>query len=78
MKLADRLRRNMRYYMAVQRRTHKALARRLGVTEQAVSKWMTGSRMPTLKHVELMAMVFGVDPALLFAEKLPVRGGTPG
>ena len=74
MKLADRVKRNMRYYMAVQRRTQGAVARRLGVNQQSVSHWMNGSRAPTLKHVEQMATIFGIDPALLFAEKLPVRG----
>lgn len=69
MSLVERLRRNLRYYMAVQNWTQAKMAEKVGVCVQVVSDWLNGRRNPTLKHIEQMAEAFGVDPALLFAEK---------
>lgn len=70
MKMIERLRRNLRYCVAEQNWTQAVLAEKVGVCVQVVSDWMNGRRNPSLNHIEQMAEIFGVDPQVLFAEKI--------
>ena len=44
------------------------LARLLGVTHASVAQWESGRNHPRHKHIEKMAAIFGVPPAVFFAD----------
>jgi transcriptional regulator with XRE-family HTH domain len=49
------------------------LASRLGVNISQVSRWRNGHTLPTLRYIDLIAHVFGVDPQrlALLAGRMP-------
>lgn len=51
--------------------SQEALAERLGVSRQAVSKWETGEATPELTKLVLLAKVFGVTTDELLSESAP-------
>lgn len=59
--------------------SQEALAERIGVSRQAVSKWETGEAMPELPTVVALAKEFGVttDWLLSDAEEIPAAEPTP-
>lgn len=44
------------------------LARRLGVTQVTISRWLTGAYLPGPKNLERLAVELGQDPVALFSE----------
>lgn len=44
------------------------LAKALGVTNQAVSTWETGKRLPRMGAIEKMSMLFGVSKGYIIGE----------
>lgn len=56
------LARNIRTYRKLRGLTQGALAERLYVTAQNVSKWETGKAVPDIAHLCALAQVFGVSP----------------
>lgn len=51
--------------------SQEALAEKLGVSRQAVSKWETGEAVPELSKLMLLAQTFGVTTDLLLSESEP-------
>ena len=51
--------------------SHEALAEKLGVSRQAVSKWETGEAVPELSKLVLLAAAFGVTTDWLLSESEP-------
>ncbi len=51
--------------------SQEALAERLGVSRQAVSKWETGDAVPELGKLSLLAKTFGVSADWLLSEEAP-------
>ena len=51
--------------------SQEALAERLGVSRQAVSKWETGEAVPELSKLMLLAQTFGVTTDWLLSESEP-------
>jgi len=66
------LARNIRSYRKLRGLTQGALAERLYVTAQNVSKWETGKAVPDIAHLCALARVFGVSP-----DRLLVSGESP-
>lgn len=56
--------------------TQSALACRMGVTPQAVSKWETGRALPDLAHVDELAAVLEVEVTYLLWGKVGFEGVT--
>jgi len=54
------------YYRKKARMRQFDLARRLGVSEQLVSKWETGRAIPTIETMVDVSRIVGVDPALVW------------
>lgn len=51
--------------------SQEALAEKLGVSRQAVSKWETGDAVPELGKLSLLAKTFGVSADWLLSEDAP-------
>ncbi len=51
--------------------SQEALAERLGVSRQAISKWETGDAVPEINKLLLLANVFGVTTDWLLSEEEP-------
>ena len=51
--------------------SQEALAEKLGVSRQAVSKWETGEAVPELSKLVLLAAAFGVTTDWLLSESEP-------
>lgn len=49
--------------------SQEALAEKLGVSRQAVSKWETGEAIPELTKIPIMAKIFGVTADFLLSEE---------
>jgi transcriptional regulator with XRE-family HTH domain len=69
-----------RWHVAIQswidanpeRRTYAALGRRVGVTGQTVSRWLSHGHTPTMATLARVQVVTGVD-AKLAADPLPMK-----
>jgi len=48
--------------------TQYEIAKRLGVTEQAVSKWYTGKNLPSTKNLVVLSKLLGKDVETLLNE----------
>lgn len=59
--------------------TQREFASRLGVTEQAVSKWERGSGLPDISLVEGICDILGISPNILFgvAQNKLAEGNNP-
>ena len=58
--------------------TQEALAEKLGVSRQAVSKWETGDAVPELGKLPLLAGAFGVTADWLLSGEEPAEpAGAP-
>lgn len=53
--------------------SQEALAEKIGVSRQAVSKWETGEAVPELSKLPLLSKVFGVSADWLLSEEEPVK-----
>ncbi len=49
----------IRYLREAHNMSQSELARRLGVTAQAVNKWEAGVNVPKLKNLRAMVVIFG-------------------
>lgn len=58
--------------------SQEALADRLGVSRQAVSKWETGEAEPEIGKLRLLAREFGVSTDWLLSEDGPEQEAAPG
>lgn len=56
--------------------SQEALAERLGVSRQAISKWETGEAMPEVTKLAALAKVFGVTADWLISDEEPVQHAT--
>lgn len=54
--------------------SQEALAERLGISRQAVSKWETGDAVPEINKLMLLANAFGVTTDWLLCEEEPEEG----
>lgn len=57
--------------------SQEALAERVNVTRQAVSKWELGTSVPELETVVALARTFGVSTDYLLSDEEPVSGTEP-
>ena len=57
--------------------SQEALAEKLGVSRQAVSKWETGEAVPEISKLLLMSRAFGVTTDWLLSEEEPERSEEP-
>ena len=57
--------------------SQEALAEKLGVSRQAVSKWETGEAVPELSKLVLLASTFGVTTDWLLSESEPEPDAAP-
>lgn len=55
--------------------SQEALAEKLGVSRQAVSKWETGEAVPELEKLLRLSQAFGVSTDWLLSEEEPEDGG---
>ena len=55
--------------MLLKRITQEEMAMRIGVTTVTMSRWMTGKRCPSSKHLEAMARELNCDLVLVEKEK---------
>lgn len=53
--------------------SQEALAEKLGVSRQAVSKWETGESLPEIDKITQMAKIFGVSTDSLLLDEEPAR-----
>lgn len=51
----DRFRKNLRQYMKDTRTTQAALAEALGVSQSAVSAWLSGTKTPSVENLWALA-----------------------
>lgn len=58
--------------------SQEALAEKLGVSRQAISKWETGESVPELSKLVLLARAFDVTTDWLLSESEPEPGDHPG
>lgn len=58
--------------------SQEALAEKLGVSRQAISKWETGESVPELSKLVLLARAFDVTTDWLLSESEPEPGDIPG
>ena len=54
--------------------SQEALAEKIGVSRQAISKWETGEATPELSKLALLAKTFGVTADWLISEDDPPEG----
>jgi hypothetical protein len=67
MDIEERLRLNVRFFLAASRHTHGELAAHLDLKRNTVTGKLNGVS-PLLPHMEGIADFFGVDPRLLLAD----------
>lgn len=56
---------NIKYYREEHNLTQTELAKRIGVTDKAVSTWENGTREPRMGVIDAMSALFGVDKVKL-------------
>jgi transcriptional regulator with XRE-family HTH domain len=55
--------------------SQEALAKMLGVTKSAVSRWESGERSPRISEINTLARKMGIEPAELLGLKPSKNGG---
>lgn len=63
--------RNLNYYLAKSRENQSDIARFLGVSKSTVSAYCSGSQVPRIDKIELLAQHFGIEKSDLIEEKQP-------
>ena len=58
--------------------SQEALAEKIGVSRQAISKWETGEAAPELSKLALLAKTFGVTADWLISEDNPPESAAQG
>ena len=58
-----------RYYLRKRYKNQRTFAKRIDVTQQAVSAWANGDKNPTWKHVIQMANVFNIPARQLLGKQ---------
>jgi len=64
------------YYRKKSGLSQEALAEKLGVSRQAVSKWETGEAVPEINKIILLAKTFGITTDDLLSEDEPIEDTT--
>lgn len=62
---------NLKKYMYLNSKTQTDLINDLGFNKSAVSTWCSGSRLPRMDKVQLLADYFGIEKSDLLEEKKP-------
>ena len=62
---------NLKKYMYLNSKTQTDLINDLGFNKSAVSTWCSGSRLPRMDKVQLLADYFGIEKFDLLEEKKP-------
>ncbi len=68
-KVKEILARNVQYYFKKSNLTRGEFANRIGMTEQAVSKWISRGDAPSIDSLDKVAMALGVQIKDLFEER---------
>lgn len=58
--------------------SQKAVAARVGVSQQTVSKWLTGETQPRVKLLPALADALSIDPTELSAALVAINEPAPG
>ena len=61
--------------MKKQGETNYQLAKELGVSQSTVAGWVSGKRIPQLRHLHSIAAHYGIDVDTLYAACDPQKAG---
>lgn len=61
---------NLKKYMYLKSKTQSDLINDLGFNKSAVSTWCSGSRLPRMDKVQMLADYFGIEKSDLLEEKI--------
>lgn len=67
--------RNLNYYLAKNGESQIDIVRFLGVSKSTVSAYCSGSQVPRIDKIELLAQHFGIQKSDLIDEKQPPEAG---
>ena len=67
---------NLKHYMVVSGKNQMDLMRDLGLSSSTVSNWCTGSKLPLMDKVQMLADYFHILKSDLLEEKSPVDNNT--
>ena len=67
--------RNLNYYLAKSGENQIDIVRFLGVSKSTVSAYCSGSQVPRIDKIELLAQHFGIEKSDLIEEKQPPAAG---
>ena len=67
--------RNLNYYLAKNGENQIDIVRFLGVSKSTVSAYCSGSQVPRIDKIELLAQHFGIEKSDLIEEKQPSENG---
>ena len=67
--------RNLNYYLAKNGENQIDIVRFLGVSKSTVSAYCSGSQVPRIDKIELLAQHFGIEKSDLIEEKQPPASG---
>ena len=67
---------NLKHYMVVSGKNQMDLMRDLGLSSSTVSNWCTGSKLPRMDKVQMLADYFHILKSDLLEEKSPVDNNT--
>ena len=67
--------RNLNYYLAKNGENQIDIVRFLGVSKSTVSAYCSGSQVPRIDKIELLAQHFGIEKSDLIEEKEPAANG---
>lgn len=67
--------RNLNYYLAKNGESQIDIVRFLGVSKSTVSAYCSGSQVPRIDKIELLAQHFGIQKSDLIDEKQPPAAG---
>lgn len=61
----NKLGEKLKYYLTLKGWSQQQLADKLGTTQQCISRWINGSREPSLDDILILCHIFGEDPGEL-------------
>ena len=67
---------NLKHYMVASGKNQMDLMRDLGLSSSTVSNWCTGSKLPRMDKVQMLADYFHILKSDLLVEKSPVDNNT--
>ncbi len=60
---------NVKYYLMLNNKTQKDLAKELNISKSVVSSWCTGVRIPRMDKIDMLAKYFNVTRADIIANR---------